>query len=304
MSFLYINLWICICYGRQITLSYVPVAMLGYDVVAYHRNATGCESIVGDKQYSYRVVSTDANRIERVYEFWFADSNNLKLFQSNPWRFIPRFGGFCSWGICCESQSEGWFWSAVHQGPPAGPDPSNCGFRIHTDGYLYFNIWKDVDVMFFGDDAEKRIADAKRKWIEWYGSLEAGPINHHCFSTRGHETIDDCVYLGQRFAPAVHSDDDIYPNDFYTDPYFDHDVFDYSVVAQQTLFPTLSVTAQPTEFTLISPEPTSQTVAKGYCTAPPRYAIAQDELFNAGTSQNKLDKAHKGKDTVTNDGCI
>lgn len=222
-------------YARETVLSYVPVVMLGYDVVAYHYNVTGCNSILGSKQYSHIITSTDGNGIARLYEFWFADQNNLNIFKSDPWRYIPKFGGFCSWGTCCEKPPN-WPWTATFQGPPAGPDPKMCGFRIHTDGYLYFNIWNSYDSQFFSSGVEQRIKDAEDRWIEWYGSLHAGPINHYCFSTNGHSTINDCVALGLRYAPAVNASEEIYPTDDYIDSW---PLFNY------TQFPTPSPTLSP-----------------------------------------------------------
>lgn len=84
-----------ICVARDTAISYVPVVMLGYDVVAYHYNVSGCDSIMGNKNYSYQLISADGNGIDRVYEFWFADQNNLNIFAGHPWQYVPRFGGFC-----------------------------------------------------------------------------------------------------------------------------------------------------------------------------------------------------------------
>eukprot|EP01084_Bolivina_argentea_P311699 539564_1 len=208
---------ISVTIARDITLSYVPVVMLGYDVVAYHLNVTGCDSILGNKKYSYQLSSTDGNGIERLYEFWFTDENNLNTFKSNPWRWAPKFGGFCSFGTCCEL-SPTWLWSATFQGPASGPDKHNCGFRIHTDGYLYFI--KDYDNTFFSN-ADENIQQAEERWMQWFGSLRAGAFNHYCFSTFGHDTVNECVDQAQRYAPAVDTNDEIYPiNASYNDKWF------------------------------------------------------------------------------------
>ena len=124
---LILSAYLSIVYGRDTVLTYVPVVMLGYDVVAYHYNVTGCDSIMGKQKYSYQLTSADGNGTDRLYEFWFADKNNLNIFKSDPWQYAPKFGGFCSWGTCCELKEDGWSWSGIFQGPPAGPDPDNCG---------------------------------------------------------------------------------------------------------------------------------------------------------------------------------
>ena len=253
---------IVINHARQTVLSYVPVVMLGYDVVAYHLNITGCNSILGKKQYSHIINSTDGNGIARLYEFWFADQNNLNIFKSDPWQYIPKFGGFCSWGTCCEKPPQ-WPWTATFQGPPAGPDPKMCGFRVHTDSHLYFNIWKEYDSQFFSSGVEDRIKDAEHRWIEWYGSLHAGPINHYCFSTNGHSTINDCVYKGLRYAPALNPEQEIYPIDDYIDSW---------PLFNLTQFPTQSPTKPPTSAPTLNPtnNPTSNPTS-----SPPEGIIIQ-----------------------------
>lgn len=77
-------------------LDYVPVVLLGYDVVSYHLNVSGCDSIMGKEEYAYNLTSADENGIDILYQFWFADENNLNIFASDPWKYAPRNGGFCS----------------------------------------------------------------------------------------------------------------------------------------------------------------------------------------------------------------
>lgn len=211
-----------ICNARDTAISYVPVVMLGYDPVAFHFNVTGCKSMRGDKNYSYHLISADQDGIDRLYEFWFADMNNLNIFKNDPWRYTPRFGGFSSFGMCCQRGAQ-YPWSSSFVGPSSGPDRSNCGFRIHTDGYLYFTSYKSYDARFFDkSDVDNNIELAKARWISWYGSLESGPFNFYCFSTNGHLTTYDCIENGQRFAPTLNKSDEIYPIDRdYYDEYFD-----------------------------------------------------------------------------------
>ena len=89
-SFVLYGFILLIATAKDTVLSYVPVVMLGYDVVAYHLNVTNCDSIMGNKKYLYQLTSSDENGIDRVYEFWFADQNNLNIFKSDPWQYAPR----------------------------------------------------------------------------------------------------------------------------------------------------------------------------------------------------------------------
>ena len=101
-------------------MDYAPIVFQGYDVVAYFYNVTECDGIKGKEEYSYNLISSDHNGIDRVYKFLFADENNLNIFTSDPWQYAPRNGGFCSYGTCCELPEDGWPWNAKWLGPPAG----------------------------------------------------------------------------------------------------------------------------------------------------------------------------------------
>lgn len=93
--------------------------MAGYDVVHYFGiDYNTCNSAEGKKKHSYDLLSTDENNETRVYQFWFKNQHNLDTFAQDPWKYAPKFGGFCSYGTCCEIS--GWPWKPQHMGPPAG----------------------------------------------------------------------------------------------------------------------------------------------------------------------------------------
>ncbi|MEW8257095.1 MAG: YHS domain-containing (seleno)protein [Candidatus Thiodiazotropha taylori] len=62
------------------------VILAGYDVVAYH---TQGEAVEGTTMYT--AVYNDA-----IYQFSSAD--NRELFNSNPEKYAPAYGGFCAYG--------------------------------------------------------------------------------------------------------------------------------------------------------------------------------------------------------------
>ena len=180
-------------------LECIPVALEGYDVVYYFQTNTSCDSKQGNSNYTYNINSADSDGNLRTYQFWFISQENLELFSSDPWKYLPKYGGFCSWGTCCELSDDGWKWSATFLGPPAGPDPLDCGFRVYN-GSLYFNIWNYYDSKFFENSTrEKHIKAADNRWIGWFGSLKAGIFNWNCFSHV--YTYDSCPYIKQKYAP-------------------------------------------------------------------------------------------------------
>ncbi len=92
------------------------LAIKGYDPVAFH---TDSKAVQGDETYSF-----DWNGAT-----WrFANSNNLELFQRNPDKYAPQFGGYCAF--------------AVSQGFTAEVDPE---FWLMNEGKLY--IFSNEDVL-------------------------------------------------------------------------------------------------------------------------------------------------------------
>ena len=183
-------------------LDCIPVVLNGYDVVFYHNTSRSqCETKTGLPRYYYNLDSNDSDGDPRLYQFWFSSKHNRDLFANDPWKYAPKYGGFCSWGTCCELSDDGWKWSSTFLGPPSGPDSDNCGFRIH-EGSLYLNILNSYDAKFFDTDTDDHIEDGDSRWIEWFGSLEAGVFNHECFSSSGYDYMD-CVHHKSDYAPLA-----------------------------------------------------------------------------------------------------
>eukprot|EP00959_Pyramimonas_sp_CCMP1952_P375663 7867813-Pyramimonas_sp.AAC.1 len=61
-------------------------------------------------------------------------------------------------------------------GPPAG---LTDGWTIYN-GQLYFNIWHSYRVWWM-TRVEENIARANARWISYFGSLDAGPLNIGCY---------------------------------------------------------------------------------------------------------------------------
>lgn len=36
------------------------------------------------------------------FEFWFESAANADAFENDPWKYAPKWGGFCSWGMARE----------------------------------------------------------------------------------------------------------------------------------------------------------------------------------------------------------
>jgi YHS domain-containing protein len=62
-------------------------AIQGYDPVAFH---TVKKPVKGDPYISAEAIG---------YKFLFANEENKKLFEKDPEKYIPAFGGYCAFGV-------------------------------------------------------------------------------------------------------------------------------------------------------------------------------------------------------------
>jgi len=162
----------CISHADNHPLFTTKPVMSGRDVVAYQQGLPeGSYGVPGQAQFAYNFSG---------FQFWFSSYQNRDIFVSNPWRFIPAYGGFGGQGICCEAN-----WGPNYIGPPGGLDVA----WVIIKGKLYLNQWEAVrDGFLSGDNGAVKIEAANEKWTNWFGSLYSGPFNTKCFG--GHDRLD------------------------------------------------------------------------------------------------------------------
>ena len=116
---------------------YAGIGAKGYDVVSYFtdgRPEKGSESYV----------------VEFGGVKWqFASSAHRDLFKAKPEKYVPQFGGFCTWGVA--------------NGKLFDVDPAS-GWKI-VDGKLYLNFNADIEKVFDKDPAGF-IARANSHWAQ------------------------------------------------------------------------------------------------------------------------------------------
>lgn len=119
------------------------VILAGHDAVAYF---TENKPVVGNAEYT--AVYNDA-----IYRFSSAD--NRDLFNRNPEKYAPQYGGFCAYGLTFGKKFE----------------IDGKAFKI-VDGKLYVN--KNMDVAkAWNKDVPKHINEANDYWPK----IEAIPAN-------------------------------------------------------------------------------------------------------------------------------
>lgn len=73
--------------SETLYLDGLGVAIKGYDPVAFFRD----EAAVKGK-FEHELITEEGN-------WWFSSAENMSLFQSDPQRYMPQYGGFCAQGI-------------------------------------------------------------------------------------------------------------------------------------------------------------------------------------------------------------
>lgn len=163
--------------------------LLGFDVVQYHFIPSyndGGVAVRGLPEFAYNFNG---------YQFWFSTAENRARFIEDPWRYVPAWGGFCSWGVALEKPPQ-WPWQVDYLGPPASPWN---GWLI-VNGTLMFNIWASYSDRFM-QNAQHNVLAAIERWKGWFGELHAGPFNTHCI---GHGPLKNWC-LAQQPSPWLQS---------------------------------------------------------------------------------------------------
>lgn len=70
--------------------SALPPVMEGYDVVSYRSLSPGGKGVKGMATINSTVEVAGVG----TYDFYFSSSENKDLFDSDPWKFAPKYGGF------------------------------------------------------------------------------------------------------------------------------------------------------------------------------------------------------------------
>ena len=106
--------------------TYAGIGAKGYDVVAYF---TQGKAVQGSNRYTHDYGGVT---------WQFASAAHRDLFRSDPEKYTPQYGGFCSWGV-------------GEKGRLFDVDPAS-GWTIH-EGKLYLNFNADINQTFRSDPA-------------------------------------------------------------------------------------------------------------------------------------------------------
>jgi len=99
---------------NEIYKNWRGIAIKGYDPVAFHREG---KPVKGTKQYELKWKDA---------KWRFASEENRNLFEADPEKYAPRYGGYCAW--------------AVSEGYTASVDPENAWSIVDKKLYLNYNV--------------------------------------------------------------------------------------------------------------------------------------------------------------------
>ena len=123
--------------GGEYNTLHAGLGAEGYDVVAYFTDGA---PLVG---------SADHEAVHGGVTWRFASAEHRDLFNADPAKYAPQYGGFCSWGVA--------------QGKLFDVDPVN-GWRI-VDGKLYMNFNADI-LDLWSKDVPGNLTKAEANWPE------------------------------------------------------------------------------------------------------------------------------------------
>lgn len=110
------------------------VAIHGHDPVAYFIDG---KPMAGRAEHRATIGAAT---------YWFASDANRQLFEADPTKYVPRYGGYCAYGVA----------------QAAKPDIDPTAFRI-VDGKLYLNLSPAVQKR-WQQDIPGYIARANENW--------------------------------------------------------------------------------------------------------------------------------------------
>lgn len=120
---------------EEIYTNWRGLAIKGYDPVAFFSDGAPVE---GSKEYELTWKEA---------KWRFASAEHLDLFEADPERYAPQYGGYCAW--------------AVAQGTTASVDPKNAWDIV--GGKLYLNYSKEIQSQ-WAEDIPGNIAKADANW--------------------------------------------------------------------------------------------------------------------------------------------
>jgi len=125
------------------------------------------ETLVGLKGYD-NIYSVYQN-----FTYNFLTKKNKEIFETNPEKYIPQWGGYCAWGIAGEYCPK-YPWAYDCLGPSG-----NWGHWTIRNDKLYFFLFSEAKENFVNETDIITTGDAR--WDEWFGDNTIKPMSTACY---------------------------------------------------------------------------------------------------------------------------
>lgn len=119
------------------------IALDGFDPVSYWRG----EPLQGSPDFT--------SELEGV-TYWFANEKNMELFEEDPAKYIPRYGGYCAFKMA--------------DGQQQSADPMN--YKIHDDQLYLFSREDLYDVKEDWEHSSEDYINRANDYYQGYGADE------------------------------------------------------------------------------------------------------------------------------------
>lgn len=147
------------------------------DLVEYFEDFKLPDGTYDESLYGTTTAKTHIGIVYKGHSFMFNSWRNRELFATNPEKYIPQWGGFCSYGISSEFCPE-YPWSRDCMGPSISVNH----WTIYK-GKLYFFLYSEAKKAFMAD-IDKKIAIGNRRWAEMYPNPDDAPLNGICITSK------------------------------------------------------------------------------------------------------------------------
>lgn len=146
----------------------------GVDVVNYFVAYKNSDGTYDETQTGIAGSSTYSSTYNG-YLFYFSSQSNLDTFEANPSQYVPKWGGFCSWGVSGEYCPK-YTWSA----DCLGPSGSWSAWTIQDERIYFFKGTVPRDT--FKKDVANNVIAGDERWNDWFGDDAEAQFNTNCYT--------------------------------------------------------------------------------------------------------------------------
>lgn len=149
--------------GQHCSNLKLPV-MNGIDLVSYFKEFEG----VG------RYGSPQHNSTFQGYSFLFMNEHHKILFEADPVKFMPQYGGFCAWAVSGETNPVVHPWAADCLGPSGDPSV----WTLINDKLYFFRYQQSKDNFLANSIASVKAGD--ERWAQWFPTEQGSTFDTVC----------------------------------------------------------------------------------------------------------------------------